>query len=41
MDDLIVSHLEYDELIGKSKNVSDWYIELMDKVIFDYMKEVK
>lgn len=41
MDDLIVSNLEYDELVSKSKDVSDWYVELMDKVIFDYMKGSK
>lgn len=41
MDDLIISNLDIDELITKSKNVSEWYVELIDKVIFDYLKGIK
>lgn len=39
MDDQIVSHFEDDGFISKGVEISEKYIELVDKVIFDYMKK--
>lgn len=41
LDDEIISNIDYDELLHKSKEATEWYVELIDKVIFDYMKEIK
>lgn len=40
MDDEIVSHLQ-DAMLDISTSVTDWYIEMVDKVVFDHMKEKK
>ena len=41
LDDEIISNINHDELLHKSKEATEWYVELIDKVIFDYMKERK
>ena len=40
MDDEIVSYLDGSTL-KISTSVTEWYIELVDKVVFDYLKENK
>lgn len=40
MDDEIVAHLD-SEMLQISNEITEWYVEMVDKVVFDYLKEEK
>lgn len=40
LDDLIVSKLD-SEMLERSNEITEWYVEMVEKVVFDYMKEEK
>lgn len=41
MDDIMITHIPNDDTVKTSKDIAEWYIELIDKAIFDYMKNEK
>lgn len=40
LDDQIVSHLD-SEMLERSNEITEWYVEMVEKVVFDYLKEEK